>query len=168
MVDRGVGLNRPRDREVVRRADVTVEGADDSGRDRLVEPERAADRNDAVADLELVRVTEGQRVQLAGRRVHLSSRRGRHHGGAGEGPRVRLRRGRGRDAFELRCQCGSAPSSAMPLGDAICPAMGVQEARVAATLCFQRTVPVFFVAKTHAVPRGHTPRCVRACALQSL
>ena len=74
MVDRGVSLDRARDREVVRRADVAVERADDSGRDRLVKPERGADRDDAVSDRELARVADGKRVQLARRRVHLQDR----------------------------------------------------------------------------------------------
>src|SRR3954453_22663164 len=65
VVDRRVGLDRARDREVVRRVDRAVERADDAGRDRALEAERAPDRDDAVADLHGVRVGELERVELA-------------------------------------------------------------------------------------------------------
>ena len=61
VVDRRVGLDRIVDREAVRRLHLAMESADDAGRDRLLEPERAADRHDAVADPELGRVAEAER-----------------------------------------------------------------------------------------------------------
>ena len=48
VVDRGIGLDRVRDRVAVRRLDVAVDGADDAGRDALGVAERAADRDDAL------------------------------------------------------------------------------------------------------------------------
>ena len=54
VVDRRVGLDRVVDREVVRRGHLAVERADDAARDRVLEAERAADRDDAVADLDVV------------------------------------------------------------------------------------------------------------------
>src|SRR3954453_21520748 len=74
VVDRGVGLDRARDREVVRRVDRPVEGTDDAGRHGSLEAERAADGDDAVADLHVVRVGERDRVQLQLRRVDLDDR----------------------------------------------------------------------------------------------
>ena len=44
VVDRGVGLDRVRDREVVRRRHLAMERADDAARDRALEPERASQR----------------------------------------------------------------------------------------------------------------------------
>ena len=61
VVDRGVGLDRALDRRVVGRADLTIERADDAARDGAVEPERVADRDDAVADDERARVAERER-----------------------------------------------------------------------------------------------------------
>src|SRR5204863_3643452 len=48
VVDGGVGLDGVVDREVVRRCDIAVERAHDPGGDRVLETERAADRDDAV------------------------------------------------------------------------------------------------------------------------
>ena len=45
VVDRGVGLDRVVDREVVRRRHLPVERADDAARHGSLEPERAADRD---------------------------------------------------------------------------------------------------------------------------
>src|SRR6186997_2369141 len=58
VVDRGVGLDRVVDRKVVRRGHLTVQCADDSGSNRSLEPERAADGDDLVPDSEVARVAE--------------------------------------------------------------------------------------------------------------
>src|SRR4051794_8101922 len=71
VVDRRVGLDRARDREVVRRLDGAVQRAHDARGDGVLEAERAADRDRAVADLDAVRVGERQRVQLGLGRVDL-------------------------------------------------------------------------------------------------
>ena len=71
MVDRRVGLDRVVDREAVRRRDLAVERAHDPGGDRLLEPERAADRDDRLADLELRRVGQLERLEHGGRRVDV-------------------------------------------------------------------------------------------------
>src|SRR5581483_4933415 len=74
VVDRRVGLDRVLDRGVVRRGDLAPEGADDPAGDGVVEPERVADRDDAVADLDLVGVAERDRVEPARQRVDLDHR----------------------------------------------------------------------------------------------
>ena len=71
VVDRGVGLDRVVDREAVRRLHLPVQGADDAARDGLLEPEGAADRDHAVADLHAARVAERERVKKRLRRVDL-------------------------------------------------------------------------------------------------
>src|SRR5439155_2922417 len=71
VIDSRVGLNRVRDREVVRRGHFAMERAHDAGGDRLLEPERTADRDHALADLERARVAEGEWVQQRGGGVHL-------------------------------------------------------------------------------------------------
>ena len=71
VVDRGVGLQRVPDREVVRRRDLAVDGRDDAGGEGAVEAERVADRDDRVADLDGRRVAERQRVQGGGGQVDL-------------------------------------------------------------------------------------------------
>ena len=50
-VDRGVGLDRAVDREAVGRGQLAVDRADDARGDGALEPERAADRHDRIADL---------------------------------------------------------------------------------------------------------------------
>src|SRR3954453_3228246 len=71
VVDRRIGLDRARDREVVRGLDGAVQRAHDARGDGVLEAERAADRDGAVADLDAVRVGERQRVKLGLGRVDL-------------------------------------------------------------------------------------------------
>ena len=64
-VDRSVGLDRVRDRELVRRVDRAADRADDHpGVHRARQAERAADRDHAVADLHGVRIADRERVKL--------------------------------------------------------------------------------------------------------
>src|SRR6202034_3432110 len=65
-VDRGVGLDRAGDRVLVRGLDAAADGADDALGGRLGQAERAADRDDRIADLGRRGVGEGDRVQLRG------------------------------------------------------------------------------------------------------
>ena len=74
VVDRGVGLDRALDRRVVGRLDLAVERADDAARHGAVEPERVADRDDAVTDRDLARVGERERHELRGRSVDVDDR----------------------------------------------------------------------------------------------
>ena len=60
-VDRSVGLDHLVDREAVRRLDLALEAGHDACRRRAVEPERVADRDRGVADLDVTRVGEGER-----------------------------------------------------------------------------------------------------------
>jgi len=85
VIDRGIGLDRVVDGEPVGGLHLALEGADDAGRHRLLEPERAADRKDTVTDCELGRGAELQRGEERGGRVHLKNceiggRVGAHHG----------------------------------------------------------------------------------------
>src|SRR5918994_3564834 len=66
MVDRGVGLNRVDDLEVVWSGHLTVKGADDSARDRPLEPEGAPTGEDRIANVDGARVGERQRRQQPG------------------------------------------------------------------------------------------------------
>ena len=61
------------DRVAVRRLHGALERADDAGRDRALEAERVADRDDRVADLDLRRVGERERRQGSGLASTLSS-----------------------------------------------------------------------------------------------
>src|SRR5436190_1820835 len=63
VVDGCVGLDRVGDRELVRRGDRPMQRADDPARDGLGEPERAPDRDHAVAHLHCARVAERERVE---------------------------------------------------------------------------------------------------------
>ena len=65
MVDRSVGLDRVRDRVAVRGLDVTIDGADDAGRDALRVAERAPDRDDALTGGDGGAVGELERGELA-------------------------------------------------------------------------------------------------------
>ena len=71
VVDRGVGLDRVVDREVVRRLHAAVQRADDAERHGVLEPERAADRDDRVTDRERRRVAEREGMQHVGRSIDL-------------------------------------------------------------------------------------------------
>ncbi len=74
VVDRGIGLQRVVDREVVRRRDLAVDGGDDARGQRAIEPERVADGDDRVADLDVRGVAERQGVQGARGKVDLEDR----------------------------------------------------------------------------------------------
>ena len=50
VIQRGVGLDHMRDRQLVRRLDPSLDSAHDAGGDRPVEPERVPDRDHLVAD----------------------------------------------------------------------------------------------------------------------
>src|SRR5262249_26850122 len=71
VVDSRVGLDRVADRELRLAGDRPVERAHDAARDRLLEAERAADGDDAVADLQVARAAYGEREELRGGRVDL-------------------------------------------------------------------------------------------------
>src|SRR5207248_11745905 len=71
VVDGRVRLDRIRDRKVVRCGDLTVQGADDPGRDGALEPEGAADRDDAVAYADAARARERERMELRRGRVDV-------------------------------------------------------------------------------------------------
>ena len=71
VVDRRIGLDHVVDRVPVRRPDVPLEGADDAGRDRSLEAERVADRDDRVADFESSRVGQGKWCERAGTGIDL-------------------------------------------------------------------------------------------------
>src|SRR5262249_53360276 len=71
VVDRGVGLDRTGDRELVRRSDRAVRRADDAGRHRLGKAERASDGDDALAGLDVSRAAEGEGMELRGRQVDV-------------------------------------------------------------------------------------------------
>ena len=88
VVDGGVGLDGIGDREVVRSVDLTVESADDPARDGLLEPERRADRHDAVTDRDLRRVAERERHEHRARRVHVHDREVGRGVGPDDGPLV--------------------------------------------------------------------------------
>ena len=75
VVDRRVGLDHVVDREAVRRLDRALEGADDAGRDGALEPERVADRDDRVADLDLVESASVSGVSAPALASTLSSAR---------------------------------------------------------------------------------------------
>src|SRR5207247_556229 len=60
-----------RDRGSVRRLDAALHRADDAGRDRAVEAERVADRDDLIADPHAVRAPERQRLERTRLDVHL-------------------------------------------------------------------------------------------------
>ena len=68
VVQRGVGLDCAVDREAVGSLDVAVQAADDAGRDGALEPERAADGDDRVAELEV-----GRRARLERREPSRAS-----------------------------------------------------------------------------------------------
>ena len=65
VVQRGVGLDRVLDREVVRRGERPVDRADDPGGHRARVAEGIADRDDGVADLRVVRVAPDERRERA-------------------------------------------------------------------------------------------------------
>src|SRR5262249_61294641 len=67
VVDGGIGLDRIRDGEAVRRGDVAIDRADDAGSDALLVAERAADGDDAFTRLDLRTVAERERSELAAR-----------------------------------------------------------------------------------------------------
>ena len=73
-VDRGVGLDRPLDLELGQRLDRAVGRRDDAHRERLVLAERAADRGDRLADLDLLAGRQLERVQVEPLRVDLQQR----------------------------------------------------------------------------------------------
>ena len=54
--------------------DVAAECADDAGGHRAVEPERISDRVDGIADLDLARCFEAERMQRGRRSLHLDDR----------------------------------------------------------------------------------------------
>src|SRR5690606_41691843 len=70
-VDRGVDLDRVRDRRALRGLrrgrDGTVQRRDDAGGDRAGEAERVADRHHRFADLQVVGGAERRRLEVAGR-----------------------------------------------------------------------------------------------------
>src|SRR4029077_6467267 len=70
-IDRGVGLDDAADRRPRFRLDLAAERADHPRRQALVEAERVADGEDALAHLQPFRVAERQRRQLPGRRIDL-------------------------------------------------------------------------------------------------
>ena len=72
MVDRGVGLDRVRDREVVRRLDLPVQRADDPAGHGFLETERRSDRDRSVADRDVVGVAEAERDEQRARRVDVN------------------------------------------------------------------------------------------------
>jgi hypothetical protein len=74
VIDRGVRLDRVVDRKSVRRLHLAVQGADDSRRHGLLEPEGAADRDNAIADDELARVAEREWEELRRRCIDLQDR----------------------------------------------------------------------------------------------
>ena len=70
-VDLRVGLDHVVDRVAVRRRDrPLLDGADDACRRRPPEPERVADRDDGIADADVVGVAERERCETAGARLH--------------------------------------------------------------------------------------------------
>src|SRR5262249_18723004 len=73
VVDSRVGLDRVADRELRLAGDRPVERAHDAARDRLLEAERAADGDDAVADLQVARAAYREREELRGGRVDLDN-----------------------------------------------------------------------------------------------
>ena len=70
-VDRGVGLDHVRDREPVGGRDLALKRRDDARGHGPVEPEGVADRDDRVADVELGRLAEGERLERVGGGVDL-------------------------------------------------------------------------------------------------
>ena len=79
-VDRRVGLDHVVDGEVVRRAHLALQRADDPGRDGALEPERVPDRDDRVTDLDVVGVGQRERRQRLRRRRRPSAGRDRWTG----------------------------------------------------------------------------------------
>ena len=73
-VDRGVGLDHMIDREPVGGADRPLDSGDDPGGDGVLKPERVADRDRLVADLDARGVAERKRMELGLGRVHLQHR----------------------------------------------------------------------------------------------
>src|SRR5580765_3761002 len=65
VVQRGVGLDHVRDRELIRRLDPALDGADDSCSDGAVEAERVPDCDHLVADPHKVGVAERQGLERA-------------------------------------------------------------------------------------------------------
>ena len=78
-VDRRVGLDRVLDREPVRGVDLALDRGDDPRGGRAVEPERVADRDHGIADLDPGRGAELERLQLLGAGIDLE------HGDVGRG-----------------------------------------------------------------------------------
>ena len=76
-VDRRVGLHDVVDREAVGRLDRALQRRDDAGRQRAVEPERVADGDRRVADLQRLGRAERQRRAGRGRRGRRAAARGR-------------------------------------------------------------------------------------------
>src|SRR5918992_3044377 len=76
-VDRGVGLDRARDREAVGRGDRAAERRHDAAGDAALEPERAADRDRRVAGPQVLGRAELERLQAAldVRRVDFQQRK---------------------------------------------------------------------------------------------
>ena len=70
VVDRRVRLDDVVDREAVRRRDQALECANDPRGGSAIEAEWVPDRDDRIADLQLIRVAEGKRRQCARGRVH--------------------------------------------------------------------------------------------------
>ena len=108
-VDRRVGLDHLVDREAVRRLDRAPEAGDDPLGGGAVEPERVADRDDEVADLDGARVGESQRLHASrhaigvdrddgevARRVDCRARRRRSRRRPGRSARARASRCRRR------------------------------------------------------------------------
>ncbi len=90
VVDRGVGLDRVVDRELVRSRHLAVQSADDPARHGFLEAERASDRNHGVTDLELVRIAELHRMKQRRRRVDLDHGQVRRRVGADDRGLVRV------------------------------------------------------------------------------
>ena len=63
-VDGGVGLDDVADGEAVGRLDAALQRRDDAGGERAVEPERVADRDRGIADLDVLGRAEGERLEV--------------------------------------------------------------------------------------------------------
>ena len=81
-VDRGVGLDRARDRELRQRRDGAVDRRDDPDRERPGLPERRTDRRDGLSDLDLRALAQRQRPQLEALRGRCAAARCRRSGRA--------------------------------------------------------------------------------------
>ena len=74
MIQRGVGLDHMRDRELVRRLDPSLDGADDPSGDGAIESERVPDGDHLVTHVHAVRVAERERLERARLDVHPQDR----------------------------------------------------------------------------------------------